>query len=147
MPKQDGLVSISASECLSHPVQVHKHLPSQHCPAFSVHGWNYKNVQHKKKPIKILHFPPSPLLCPNTHQRRKASSPASIAYFMYCSFSHLSGIMARELPFSPYFPLSRAVCGPSGKVNPQPVEAKEMRGEGETVDFIFKSQKAPAYWN
>lgn len=62
-------MSISASGCLSHPVQVHEHLLSQHCPAFSVHGWNYNNVQHKKSYTSH----------PNTHQRRKSSSPASIA--------------------------------------------------------------------
>lgn len=99
-----------------------------------------KNPNQQKNP-KPLHFLPSPLLCPNTHQRRKATSPASTTYFKYYSFSHLSGIMARDLPFSPHFPLSRAVCVPSGKVNPQTVEAKEMRGEGRTVDFIFNSHK------
>ena len=49
--------------------------------------------------------------------------------------------MARELPLTPHSPLSRAACVPSGEVKPQTVEAKEIRGEEETVNFVFNSHK------
>lgn len=124
MPKQDGLVSISASGCLSHPVQVHKHLLSQHCPAFSVHGWNYNNVQHKKSYTSH----------PNTHQRKKSSSPSSIAAactaasVLFQDYGQGAGILTTLSP------LKSCLCPPT-------VEAKEMRGEEGTVDFILNSHK------
>lgn len=59
---------------------------------------------------------------------------------MFCSFSFLPGLWAGSC-HSAHVPLSRAVCAPSGDLNLQTVEAKEMRGEGEAVDFIFNSHK------
>lgn len=50
-------------------------------------------------------------------------------------------IMARELLLRTHFPLSSAPCVPRGKVNPPIVEAKEMREEEGTVDFILNSHK------
>lgn len=124
-------MSISASGCLSHPVQVHKHFLSQHCPAFSVRGWNYNNVQHKKSYTSD----------PNTHQTRK-SSQASIAA-AWTAASVLFQDYGQGAAIHTHFPLSRTACVPRGKVNPT-VEAKEMREEEGTVDFSSHKKLLPS---
>lgn len=128
MPKLDGLVAISASGCLSHPVQVHEHFLSQHCPAFPVHGWNYNNVQHKK----ILHVPP-----------KHPPDTEIILPSLYCCCSTAYSCF-RIWPGSCYSdhtsPLKSCLCT-QGKVNPPTV--REMREQKGIVDFNSHKKLLP----
>lgn len=105
---------------------------SQDCPAFPCMA-GITTMCSLKKPYKPY------TSHPNSPQSRKASSSAAHFMYLQSSFRDCGQGAATHLP------LSGAVCVAIGKVNPQRVEAKEMKLEGETVDS--KSQKAPAYWN
>lgn len=76
-----------------------------------------------------------------TPTREKNHPPHPLLLLHVLQLQSYFRTMARELVFWPHFPLSRAACVPRGKVNPPTVEAKEMRGEEGTVDFILNSHK------
>lgn len=79
------------------------------------------------------------LTCPTQTSTRRGNHPPKPLLLLQLQSGFR--IMARELLFRTHCPLSRAACVPRGKVNPPTVEAKKMREEEGTVDFIFNSHK------